>query len=71
MTRVASAFALVVVLILANPPNAHALLFGGGKRDGLFGLAMVALAPLIVVVQIGLGTGLAHRFASVAALREP
>lgn len=71
MTRVASAFALVVVLILANPPNAHALLFGGGKRDGLFGLAMVALAPLIVVVQIGLGTGLAHRFASLAALREP
>ena len=71
MTRAASAFALVVVLILANPPNAHALLFGGGKRDGLFGLAMVALAPLIVVVQIGLGTALAHRFASVAALREP
>src|SRR3979411_820721 len=71
MTRAASVFALVVVLILANPPNAHALLFGGGMRDGLFGLAMVALAPLIIVVQIGLGTALAHRFASVAALREP
>src|SRR3981081_2954911 len=71
MTRADSLFALVVVLILANPPNAHALLFGGGMRDGLFGLAMVALAPLIVVVQIGLGTALAHRFASVATLREP
>ncbi|GLR92700.1 MULTISPECIES: hypothetical protein [Bradyrhizobium] len=71
MTGAASVFALVVVLILANPPNAHALLFGGGMRDGLFGLAMVALAPLISVVQIGLGTALAHRFASVAALREP
>ena len=53
MTGAASVFVLVVVLILANPPNAHALLFGGGVRDGLFGLAMVALAPLIVVVQIG------------------
>src|SRR3981081_310690 len=71
MTRADSLFALVVVLILANPPNAHALLFSGGMRDGLFGLAMVALVPLIVVVQIGLGTALAHRFASVAALREP
>ena len=71
MTGAASVFALVVVLILANPPNAHALLFGGGMRDGLFGLAMVALVPLIIVVQIGLGTALANRFASVAALREP
>ena len=33
MTRAASVFALVVVLILANPPNAHALLFGGGMRE--------------------------------------
>ena len=32
---------------------------------------MFALVPLIVVVQIGLGTALANRFAGVAALREP
>jgi hypothetical protein len=71
ITSAAVALALLVVLVLANPPNAHLLLFGGGKRDGLFGLAMFALVPLLVVVQIGLGTALANRFAAVAALREP
>jgi hypothetical protein len=68
---VAAAFALLVVLVLANPPNPHSLLFDGGIRDGLFGLAMFALVPLLVVVQIGLGSALANRLAAVAALREP
>ncbi|MEH2483577.1 hypothetical protein V1282_006934 [Nitrobacteraceae bacterium AZCC 2146] len=71
ITGAAAALALLVVLVLANPPNAYALLFGGGKRDGLFGLAMVALVPLIVVVQIGLGATLARWFAGAAAVSEP
>ena len=51
----AAAVAFAVVLVLANPPSADVLLFSGGWRDGLFGLAMVALVPLTVLVQIGLG----------------
>lgn len=62
-TLAAGAFALIVVVLLANPPDTHALLFTGGFRDGLFGLAMVALVPLLAVVQIGLGAVLARRLA--------
>ena len=51
----AAAIAIAVVAILANPPNAVALLFAGGKRDALFGLAMMALVPLTVAAQIGFG----------------
>lgn len=64
----AAACALAVVLILANPPGANALLFTGGWRDGLFGLAMVALIPLTIVVQIGLGALLGRMFAIPDAL---
>jgi hypothetical protein len=71
ITSAAAVLALLVVLVLANPPNAHLLLFGGGKRDGLFGLAMFALVPLLVVVQIGLGAALANRFAAAGAPSEP
>jgi hypothetical protein len=64
----AAAVALVVVLILANPPDANALLFSGGWQDGLFGLAMVALVPLTIVLQIGLGALLGRMFAIPAVL---
>jgi hypothetical protein len=67
----AAAVAFAIVLILANPPNANALLFTGGWRDGLFGLAMVALVPLTVVVQIGLGGLLGRMFAIPEALERP
>lgn len=67
----AAAVAFAVVLILANPPNANVLLFTGGWRDGLFGLAMVALVPLTVVVQIGLGGLLGRMFAISEALERP
>jgi hypothetical protein len=50
-----SAVALLVVLALANPPDANELLFAGGWHNAVFGVAMVALLPLLVVVQIGLG----------------
>jgi hypothetical protein len=71
VTCVVSGVALIVVLILANPPDAHILLFSGGWRSGLFGLAMAALIPLTIAVQIGLG-GLLARMARIpAALHEP
>jgi hypothetical protein len=69
-TLAASAFALVVVLLLANPPDAHAILFTGGMRDGLFGLALAALVPLLVVVQVGLGAVLADRLAPMSRPHE-
>jgi hypothetical protein len=65
----AAAVALAVVLVLANPPDANALLFAGGWRDGLFGLAMVTLVPLAIVVQIGLGA-LLGRMLAVPGLHE-
>jgi hypothetical protein len=67
----AAAVALAVVLILANPPDANVLLFTGGWRDGLFGLAMVALVPLTIMVQIGLGGSLGRMFAIPEALERP
>jgi hypothetical protein len=70
-TGASAACALLVVLILANAPDAHSLLFVSGARNALYGLAMVALLPLILVVQIGLGAALSKRFATEAALREP
>jgi hypothetical protein len=65
------ALALVVVLVLANPPDAHILLFTGGWRGGLFGLAMAALVPLTIGIQIGLGALLARICGIPAALEEP
>jgi hypothetical protein len=64
----AAAVALVVVLILTNPPDANALLFSGGWQDGLFGLAMVALVPLTIILQVGLGALLGRLFAIPAVL---
>ena len=64
----AAVSALAVVLILSNPPEANALLFSGGWRDGLFGLAMVALVPLTIVLQIGLGALLGRMFGIPAVL---
>jgi hypothetical protein len=61
-TCVAAAVTLAVVLILANPPGANILLFDGGWRDGLFGAAMVALIPLTIMFQIGLGALLVRMF---------
>jgi hypothetical protein len=71
VTCTAAAFALVVVLILANPPDANILLFAGGWRGGLFGLAMVALVPLTIAVQIGLGALFARTWGMAAVLAEP
>ena len=71
ITCAAAAFALLVVLILANPPDAHILLFTGGWRGGLFGLAMVALIPLTIVIQIGLGALFARIWGIPAALEQP
>ncbi|KZD20658.1 hypothetical protein [Tardiphaga robiniae] len=62
MAGAAAVFALTVTLVLANPPDAGALLFDAGWRNGVFGLAMVALVPLILTVQIGIGTAWARRF---------
>lgn len=59
----AAVAALAVVLVLANPPDAQILLFTGGWRDGLYGIAMVALVPLTIVVQIGLGALFGRIFA--------
>jgi hypothetical protein len=70
-TGASATFALLVVLILANAPDAHSLLFVASVRNALYGLAMLALLPLILVVQIGLGAALSRRFATAAAFREP
>lgn len=71
MATAAAALSFLVVVVLANPPRAFDLLFGGGKRDGLFGLAMVALVPLIIVLQIGLGAAMTRCLPGTATLREP
>jgi hypothetical protein len=54
--------AVVVVVVLANPPEPDVLLFTGGWRGCLFGLAMMALVPLIIILQFSLGAGLAGLF---------
>lgn len=66
-----AAVALAVVLVLANPPDAHRLLFFGGKQSGLFGLAMAALVPLTIMVQIGCGAALARMLRRRDALQRP
>lgn len=70
ITGGAVVLALLVVVIVANPPSNFALLMAGGKRAALFGMAMLALIPLLGVVQIGLGAALARCFAGPVVLEE-
>jgi hypothetical protein len=64
-------FALIVVVILANPPGPNTLFFTGGWRAGLFGLAMLSLVPLIVMVQFALGVAFTRVFVTVDEWQAP